>query len=105
MVSYYVTTEFRMDFLPSVNATSRTGIICCQRCREGEWKMELKSNNSKEKYSLYEMAEAIKDIFTQEQHEIDTVFFKTSEEATLLAVNKATTVEGVLEQLAREITP
>ena len=105
MVGNYVITEFRMDFSPSVNGPSRTGIICCQRRSEGEWKMELKPNNSKENYSLYEIAEAIKDIFTQEQHKIDTVLFKTSEEATLIVLSKSNTVEDVLEQLARKITP
>lgn len=105
MVGNYVITEFRMDFSPSVNGASRSGIIHCQRLSEDEWRIGIKPNKPKENYSLYEMAEAIKDIFTQEQHEIATVFLRTSEEAIPIVVSKATTVESVLEQLARKITP
>lgn len=103
MVNNYVITEFRMDFSPSVNGQSRSGTIHCQRRSEGEWRMRVKPNDSRVNYSLYEMAEAIEGIFTQEQHKIATVLLKTFEEAEPIMVSKAT-VGCILEQLAKKIT-
>lgn len=107
MVNNCEVTEFKMDFLPSRTGEARRGRIRCNRkTMDKNWDMSIKIGDSREKgYSLYEIAEAILDTFTQKQQEVETIFIKISEESELIMIDKTDELESILEQLCKGFIP
>ena len=105
MVKDYEATGFKVTFEPSNNRKGKLAIISCRLIDSTykKWGVEITSTAHEEdrQLSLYEKAEAIKDIFAQQNHEIKEVAWNFNDKMLLISPNK--TVEGILEEIAKKI--
>lgn len=104
MVKDYAVTEFRMVFKPSNNPKEKLAIITCSliNSTEKHWRLKIDEATVEDmKLSLYEKAEAIRDVFVQEHHEIKEILCNLNGER--ITVQPKETVEEILMQIAEQI--
>lgn len=103
-VKNYVATNFRLDFEPSSNSKGKLAFIYCELIDVSDctWKVKIEQYQGEEEpFSLYEKAEAIRDVFVQEYHEVKRVYYNSGDQA--FVINAKETVEEVLTQIAKQI--
>lgn len=104
-VKNYAVTEFRFDFEPSSNQNEKLAVITCKLLNSNDsvWILEIKQFTGEEekKLSLYEKAEAIRDAFVQEHHEIKEIFCDLH--GKRITVQPKGTVEEILQQISKQI--